>query len=471
MSLGAAATRGLPADPALAQTGFGLQCGPTRCISGFDDTRTLYVQDSRPGARATPVLNAAAASLATSLLVLIGPVAYLAPMGLTPLVVLAALVSLIAAVPKLRTAEHGPLRRFLRAGVAAWPLLIVGVASVAWSINPSASLYKTGQLVVLIALAAWLVPAYAGRAAADRPRLLATVAWGFLVAAVVVLADLASGGAVTGWARPVPESALYVSYSRGAAVHAIFGLPLGLALWRFGRRPLAVATLIAALMPLALDQVSAQLALIVAALTVVAVLAVPAARWLLLTAQVAMIAAVPLVLPYENLDRLCPLIETKASVVHRVMIWNFALERWAERPLAGWGLATAREVPGGDAYADFVSPCGREVKTLESGRLDLPQLLPLHTHNAAVQVWLELGVVGALALIWLLVRLAGGTFRRVRDRAGQAAVAGLAAASFSVAVVSFGAWQSWWWSAVILAMATIGAAVYDSAGKPSGGAR
>jgi len=415
--------------------------------------------------------NGIAIRLVTYLPVLIGPMAYLAPMGLTPLLALLALAVIAGSWHGARFVERGTGRSFMRAGLVVWPLLIIGLLSATWSISPAVSLGKTGQLAGLIVMGALLVPAIAVTLPIDRTRLLSATMIGFLVAAILVLADLVFGGGLSAWARPVPEGTLAASYSRGAATHAIFALPLFLGLWRHGRRRLALVSLVAALMPFGLEQASAQLALLVAIMTAVAVFAVPVLRWLLLGAQLAFVLAMPLALPYDYTEHLCPLIESKASIVHRVVIWNFAHERWSERPIAGWGLATTRHVPGGDGYADFMTPCGREIAVLPDGRPNLPQVLPLHTHNAAVQIWLELGIFGALALTWLIVVLSRRGYARARDRASVAAVASLSAAFFVVAVVSFGAWQSWWWAAMMLAAGVTSAALHASGGRPSADAR
>ena len=410
------------------------------------------------------------ASLGIFLAALTGPMAYLAPMGMTPLVGILALTLAFTAWPALRAAWRTSTG-ILYAGRAIWPLLAVGLASVVWSLEPSASLYKTGQIAILILFGMVLVPAFGSGSAIDPARVLTAAAIGFLAITPIVLADVGLDGALTGWVRPVPEGALAASYSRGAAAHALFSIPLAIGLWRMGRRRLAVAVLIVAPMPFALEQTSAQLALVAGLATAAAIFAVPRLRWLLLVGQTVLVLAVPVVLPHDNLDRLCGLIDSKASVIHRVTIWNFALDRWAEKPVAGWGLATSRFVPGGQGYADFMTPCGRAVGTLPDGTPNLPRLLPLHTHNAAVQVWLELGAVGALALAWLVAVLSVQGYARATDRLGRAAVAGLSTSAFTVAVVSFGAWQSWWWATIILAVGLTAAALQSSGGRPSAGAR
>lgn len=412
-----------------------------------------------------------AATAATLLAVLTGPMAYLAPMGMTPLVGFVALALFLAAWPAMRATEQGAGGRVLRAGRAVWPLLAVGLASVLWSLEPSASAYKSGQIAILVLFGLVLVPALGNGSTVGATRVLAAAAVGFLAITPLILADIGLDGALTGWVRPVPEGALAASYSRGAAAHALFSLPLAIGLWRTGHRRLAVAVMIVAPMPFALEQTSAQLALVAGLVAAVAIFAVPRLRWLLLAGQIMFVLAVPLVLPYDNLGRLCTLIDSKASVIHRVTIWNFALDRWAEKPVAGWGLATSRFIPGGQGYADFMTPCGRAVGALPDGTTNLPRLLPLHTHNAAVQIWLELGAVGALALAWLVASLSFQGYARATDRMGKAAVAGLSSSAFVVAVVSFGAWQSWWWATIVLAIGLTAAALQSNGGRPSAGAR
>src|SRR3546814_3641058 len=67
---------------------------------------------------------------------------------------------------------------------------------------------------------------------------------------------------------------------------------------------------------------------------------------------------------------------------HRIEIWRFAAEKAAERPLTGWGFDATR-VLGRIAESEVFS-----------GRT-----LALHPHNLSLQVWLELGGVGALLVV------------------------------------------------------------------------
>ena len=67
----------------------------------------------------------------------------------------------------------------------------------------------------------------------------------------------------------------------------------------------------------------------------------------------------------------------KISAGHRLLIWSFTGDRIAERPLTGWGLDASRAIPGG---RDPIRPG--------------EAWMPLHPHNAALQLWLELGAPG-----------------------------------------------------------------------------
>jgi len=119
-------------------------------------------------------------------------------------------------------------------------------------------------------------------------------------------------------------------------------------------------------------------------------------------------------------------------LVHRMYIWKFASDRLLEKPFAGWGMNAARIIPGGKERAT------------DEFRDSYGEFLPLHPHNAGLQIWLELGIPGTLAFAALLVILL--------QRARALGLAGVAApflllqflSAFLFSEVSFGIWQSWW---------------------------
>ncbi|MEQ8320948.1 MAG: hypothetical protein RH946_11825 [Rhodospirillales bacterium] len=115
------------------------------------------------------------------------------------------------------------------------------------------------------------------------------------------------------------------------------------------------------------------------------------------------------------------------SVMHRFAMWSFATEKIDENPWFGWGVGSSRHIPQNDR---------RVAKNME--------IMPLHPHNMALQIRLELGVPGILLFSGLafLILYKLATFS---DNVWKCGVASATAVSWLfVANVSFGIWQSWW---------------------------
>lgn len=117
------------------------------------------------------------------------------------------------------------------------------------------------------------------------------------------------------------------------------------------------------------------------------------------------------------------------SALHRAEIWGHAATRALEAPVIGHGVDASRSLPVRDETSRF-SPLERS-------------LLPLHPHNAFLQIWLELGAVGAAlagALLWRLLDLT----RRVTTGGAMPATLGYAASALAMAAAAYGLWQAWW---------------------------
>lgn len=125
---------------------------------------------------------------------------------------------------------------------------------------------------------------------------------------------------------------------------------------------------------------------------------------------------------------------------HRLMIWDFVRDRIAEHPFLGWGVDTAREMPGGGKMFTTWFP----VPWMDRPYGLIGQNLPLHPHNMPMQTWLEMGGVGAFALAATLFSLSRHWLAPREDRVLAGARAGWLAAAMVVATVSFGMWQMWW---------------------------
>ncbi len=84
-------------------------------------------------------------------------------------------------------------------------------------------------------------------------------------------------------------------------------------------------------------------------------------------------------------------------------------------------------------------------------RLDVSEkALPLHPHNAALQWRLELGILGALFGAAIVLVSTDMARRYAADRVARAGAVASIGATYVIAMISFGAWQTWWVSGMFL---------------------
>jgi O-antigen ligase len=270
--------------------------------------------------------------------------------------------------------------------------------------------------------------AAAGRVAAPR-RLASFLLAGFVAAILMATVDLATHGALS---RPFSDRVYQPAWLNQASVaFAILLLPTSAALVAAGHRlPAMVFAVFAAATIFALAGTAAKTAL--AAGLPVALLCwyrrAPVARVL---AALVVLVVVTAPLTFARLDQVSGVIHSadsvKLSAGHRLMIWSFVGDRIAEHPLRGWGLDSSRAIPGG---RDLIRPN--------------ETWLPLHPHNAPLQLWLELGVPGTV-----LFALLAGWLWLAFGRAGwprfyAAAAGGSLATAFLALLATYGIWQEWW---------------------------
>jgi len=122
------------------------------------------------------------------------------------------------------------------------------------------------------------------------------------------------------------------------------------------------------------------------------------------------------------------------SSIHRTYIYDFVLQNISDKPLLGWGIGVSRSLPGS------------QEKIAELNR----ELLPLHPHNSIFEVWVELGLVGALALTVLIFFIMIRIVRIVKEQAATAVLFGSASAYIVIGLTSYSIWSSWWIATAIL---------------------
>ncbi|MDR3517239.1 MAG: O-antigen ligase family protein [Azospirillaceae bacterium] len=201
--------------------------------------------------------------------------------------------------------------------------------------------------------------------------------------------------------------------------------------WHRGWRWLAAVLPVALwLVQIGAESKSAKLGSTLALAACAAMLVRPRLAWRGLGAVIVIVfvAALPIALSFQALGlRTDP--DITMSMRHRAEIWSFAAHRALERPWLGWGLDGSRTLPG-----------VHEVVTLLPW--EQAQVMPVHPHDAYLQVWLELGAVGAaLALGFsLLVWYRVGRLPSPQRECGVAVIAGF----LGMVWTSYGIWQTWW---------------------------
>lgn len=347
-----------------------------------------------------------------------------------------------------------------RAGLqAAAALALIGALVVGWSgIGPELARLRRHPLAITCAVTAlaWvpslIVSEKGGASAATWARTA-----GILLGAAALWAWLrhdARARAVAWKVLPWAALVLWTSFTLGLAVSGsydgVFGegrlkpaadvltvaVPaLALAAWRTSGATRAAALAAILVVPpfIVLSGGHSAAAGFATAATVAALAAALRRPRLLPIVALAAAAVVAAAVAFGARDGDGPLAHTPLGLVvdeHRQHIWAFAIEAWAQRPLAGWGVNAISRAPGASGVIPGVGG----------------EYLPSHPHNAVLEVLAETGIVGvvpflAAAALSILVPLV--RFRR-DGGAPDLAMACIAAGFWGPALFNFSFWSAWW---------------------------
>ena len=294
----------------------------------------------------------------------------------------------------LRIVSEGRFPPFDKALCAlALALVILALAGTAWSIVPRETLNHAVQMggVYAGAIVVFAVTPF-------RPetvdRLFSYMRIAFVIGALTMAADVATGYPLM--SRLVHSSGIgYAStkYIRGVDYALLISWPLLFWLWnRKDWRGLIGVALSVMTMVLLTMGTTAKVAIVLSA-------SVLATAWKfprlvtrgLMSALVVWMVTLPVSLRTLSTLRDHPNLPIKGSAIHRFELWDYMTARVFERPLFGWGLGTATEVP--------IKP--EELATYRSA---VPS--GTYAHNQGLELWLETGVLGALiGLLFVLLVL------------------------------------------------------------------
>lgn len=117
---------------------------------------------------------------------------------------------------------------------------------------------------------------------------------------------------------------------------------------------------------------------------------------------------------------------TKTNYLPRLELWDAVARYTMQSPWIGFGIEATRSVPAFDSQEIYQ-----------------PGTTLLHPHNAALQIWIEFGLLGALMAaggIILICRACMNLPNQMAKRLGLS----LLVTTMGVGVVGYGLWQGWW---------------------------
>jgi exopolysaccharide production protein ExoQ len=323
-------------------------------------------------------------------------------------------------------------------------IVIWSALSLVWAVDPADGARKWALVffaflptLATYAIARALVPAERRVA---QSGILAGMGAGFFL----IVLEVGTGGFLSGFVYPNDLFTVEL-FNRTPSVLLIFIWPAFAVLWGRSRllafSVLPAGVVLGMILPseAALGGYAVGITIFVAALFFARATRVFLAAALLLGIMAAPVTTRTVLSP-DMVREMLP--DVNPSLLHRLQIWDFTSQHIAERPFLGWGIHSARSIPGGQ---ERYLVKNRDGKTIGEG-----DRLPLHPHNGALQVWLELGLPGAVAFAVFLVLIVWQT-GRITDRGRRAAALGMLSTMVPIWLFSFGIWQGWWLSALILA--------------------
>ncbi len=336
-----------------------------------------------------------------------------------------------------------------------WIAAILGLAALSslWAIDGGYVLERTLKIaLVLLPGAALLAAARSVPLAAVRPFLplcIWAVAAGAVLCALEIMLDFPLQRALNGLVSIKTIAPANLNRSVVAVLCVLF-TAAGMALRLYGQR--AAGLFVAAILMVAVTQSqSAQLGFIMA---MICFLAFPFSRKKAWYGLAAILAAGVLAAPFLAMwmfDSFAAAVEQMpvlgrggAFGSERLEIWDKVGRYALQRPLYGYGIEATRLI------TDF-----------DTAQIYRKGVTELHPHNFAIQLWIEFGVIGALAGAAFLAHVL-----KVLSSAnpGQARIAlPTFMIVLSAAAFGYGLWQGWFLGLIIftIAFAALGMRLYD----------
>ena len=358
-------------------------------------------------------------------------VSVLAPKGTVVIVVAAASAMLLDR--NVRAAVLSRSQPFVL--LAFLPFLGWSFAAVFWTIDPSRGLRVWIGVVSILFLARVLAAGAALVPERDKKKVFGSLVLAGLVFAAFIGIENLNDGLVIKILKQ-SEGTDGNDYSAwinpGNAILAVYAWPIVYATVRYagqiwGLVSIGLITTVIILGPMK----AATMAILFSVLVFAAVTAVRrrAIQLIALVMSMALLTIPYVVRSPDIMEKITGFLEIlHINFKHRVAIWSFVSERIVDHPIIGWGLDSSRLIPGSHE------------KVLGK----YAEVLPLHPHNGFLQVWLELGAVGAAMFLVVMLSAFHAMVKTERDGFSTAVLVAAYSAFLILGQLSFGIWQNWW---------------------------
>lgn len=314
-----------------------------------------------------------------------------------------------------------------------WALFValVGVAMLR-SLDVDYAIGRFSKLFMMssIALLFWSLSNKIPTLPALRPLLVIA----FLIGLFICLVEGLSDGLIFWLTHNVSRIEAMHTANRPVVLVVLFAWPVALALSQLvDQKFVLLLVFLTVAASFTTESQSAQLGGVVAALVLVSSKYFPrVVLWAVGAGGVLAIVAMPSLLGAADWTRIggTSLASTQ-TILPRLELWQFVAQKIMEKPLLGYGLEAGRFLPlDGMAHQYFGGT-----------RMH-------HPHNGIMQVWFEMGLLGAvlLALAWGALVYQIGRLGRLSQRY---VLAGLTCI-LVICSVSHGLWQTWWVSALVM---------------------
>ncbi len=352
-----------------------------------------------------------------------------------------------------RLSIPGPL------GLSVLALALWALASLTWTVSFDVSLSLARSLPLTL-LAGFVVIYSVRRLDPDGLRLIArATVLGFSLGALLAIADIASGYAISmalhiltkggEWGPDMPGFVI----NNGVVILALFLWPACFFLINQNRRWMAFVALVAAgAIAGASSSFASIVAIAVGCASFVLAYFLPrhihkmtaAGFIVLILGSPFFMAALP---DARTIGKDLP--ELDYSVYPRLVIWQYASNLIMERPVAGHGIRTSRALNKETNPIPFVY--------MDKGKLEQgnTKAIALHPHNGIMQLWLELGGIGAMIGLALVLSILHGIRNAATSPLGKALLYASLLSSVCLISVTYGLWQSWWMASLWLQGALI----------------